>query len=375
MRMADARESAAGAERVLVVHAHPDDESITTGGTLATLVDRGALVTLVTCTRGERGEVIPEHLRHLEGTPGLVRERERELAEALAALGVTDHRWLGAQGARREGLPPRRYADSGMRWGASGRAEPLPDPAPDSLCAAELGEVAADLASVILDVRPDVVVSYGADGGYGHPDHVRAAEAARRAASVLDVPFCAIASPEEPASIEVDVAPVLERKRRALRAHRTQLLVGETDIRYPDGRSEPITTVERYRRVLADPVADRALTTGALVLSMLAAFVVGAGVGAIGTMTQQYAAPVGLVAALFAVAALLAGLRVVFDGRLVAAAAAAGVLLAAGLFALPGGGGSVHVPANAAGYTWVFGPVVLAALVLGWPRSVPRRTP
>ena len=88
-------------ERVLFVHAHPDDESITTGGTMALLVERGSQVTLVTCTRGERGEVIPADLAGLEGDgAALATVRTEELATALAALGVVDHRFLGGPGAR-----------------------------------------------------------------------------------------------------------------------------------------------------------------------------------------------------------------------------------------------------------------------------------
>ena len=90
-------------ERVLFVHAHPADESIVTGGTIATLVDRRASVTVLTCTRGEGAE----------------------LAAALAELGVTDHRWLGDSNARWAGREPRRYD------GFPGRRHPVrPDPSP-----------------------------------------------------------------------------------------------------------------------------------------------------------------------------------------------------------------------------------------------------
>src|SRR5690606_31265526 len=112
-------------EHVVFVHAHPDDETISTGGTIASLVEAGVGVTVVTCTRGERGEVIPPELQHLEGDgPALAGVREGELAAAMAALGVTDHRYLGDSNARAAGLAPRRYADSGMVWGADGRPEP-----------------------------------------------------------------------------------------------------------------------------------------------------------------------------------------------------------------------------------------------------------
>src|SRR5882724_8543727 len=93
------------ARRLLLVHAHPDDESINNGATMAKYAAEGAHVTLVTCTLGERGEVIPPELRHLAGAAGLAEERERELTAAMKALGVADHGFLGGTG---------RYRDSGM---------------------------------------------------------------------------------------------------------------------------------------------------------------------------------------------------------------------------------------------------------------------
>ena len=108
-------------ERVLFVHAHPDDETITTGATIATLVENGAAVTVLTLTRGERGEVIPVDLASLEGDlEALAAVREAELAQALSHLGVRDHRFLGNPDARWAGRTARRYVDSGMRWGARG---------------------------------------------------------------------------------------------------------------------------------------------------------------------------------------------------------------------------------------------------------------
>src|ERR1700712_2147540 len=99
-------------ERVLFVHAHPDDETISTGGTIATLIDAGASVTVLTCTRGERGEVVPNELKHLEGSTALAAWRAGELAHAMTVLGVTAHRYLGANNARWAGRPSRLYRDS-----------------------------------------------------------------------------------------------------------------------------------------------------------------------------------------------------------------------------------------------------------------------
>ncbi|HEY8978265.1 MAG TPA: PIG-L family deacetylase, partial [Streptomyces sp.] len=90
--------------RLLLVHAHPDDESINNGATMARYAADGVRVTLVTCTLGERGEVIPPELAHLSG-PALGAHRRQELAEAMRALGVDDVRLLGGAG---------RYGDSGM---------------------------------------------------------------------------------------------------------------------------------------------------------------------------------------------------------------------------------------------------------------------
>ena len=153
--------------RLLLVHAHPDDETLTTGATMARYAAEGAQVTLVTCTRGEKGEVIGP-LGHLEGDDdALAEHRTGELAAAMAALGVTDHRFLGADAGV-------RFRDSGMVWGEHGRAVVPPDVAPDAFASLPADEVAAHLVRVVDEVRPHVLVTYDAEGGYGHPDHVQA---------------------------------------------------------------------------------------------------------------------------------------------------------------------------------------------------------
>ncbi|MBX9393974.1 N-acetyl-1-D-myo-inositol-2-amino-2-deoxy-alpha-D-glucopyranoside deacetylase [Streptomyces sp. TRM72054] len=155
------------ARRLLLVHAHPDDESINNGATMARYAAEGAHVTLVTCTLGERGEVIPPELAHLTGA-ALGEYRLRELTAAMRALGVQDFRLLGG---------PGRYQDSGMTG--------LPDN-DDSGCLwqADVDEAAAHLVEVIREVRPQVLVTYDPDGGYGHPDHIQAHRIAMRAADL-----------------------------------------------------------------------------------------------------------------------------------------------------------------------------------------------
>ncbi|MEO3750255.1 N-acetyl-1-D-myo-inositol-2-amino-2-deoxy-alpha-D-glucopyranoside deacetylase [Streptomyces sp. B6B3] len=155
-----------GEGRVLLVHAHPDDESINNGVTMAACVEAGAAVTLVTCTLGEEGEVIPPGLAHLapDRDDALGPHRVGELAAAMRALGVADHRLLGGAG---------RWRDSGMMG--------LPTNDRDgAFWSADVDEAAAELADVIRAVRPHVVIGYRPDGGYGHPDHIQAHRVAMR---------------------------------------------------------------------------------------------------------------------------------------------------------------------------------------------------
>lgn len=174
---------------LLAVHAHPDDETLATGALLATWAAAGEPVTLVTCTRGEQGEVIGAGLAHLEGDgPALAAHREQELSAALTSLGVTDHLFLDqvpldpAPGAA-DDVVGVRYRDSGMAWAAPGiaRAAAEADLPDGALVGAPLDEAAGRLARVLRDRRPRVVVTYEPSGGYGHPDHVRAHEIAVRA--------------------------------------------------------------------------------------------------------------------------------------------------------------------------------------------------
>ena len=245
--------------RLLLVHAHPDDETIGTGATMARYAAEGAAVTLVTCTLGEEGEVLVPELEHLaaDRDDALGQHRIGELAAAMEALRVTDHRFLGG---------PGRWRDSGMM------GTPAND-RPDCFWQADLDEAVRELVAIVREVRPQVVVTYDSSGGYGHPDHIQAhrvATAAFDAAgdpsyepqlgepwqpsklywsavprSVLqagidllrevgdtsgffgveraeDLPF---GVPDEEVTTEIDAADHLEAKVAAMRAHRTQIAV------------------------------------------------------------------------------------------------------------------------------------------------------
>ena len=244
----------ADSRRLLLVHAHPDDESIGTGATIARYAAEGAQVTLVTCTRGELGEVIPPGLAYL-ATDGdrLGAYRITELAAACAALGIGDQRFLGG---------PGRWRDSGMMG--------LPtNGSPDCFWQADLATAAAELATVILEVRPQVLVTYDENGFYGHPDHIQAhrvAGAAIRLAastghrvakfyatampqSVAEakgvayfVPFV----PDEQVTTEIDGSAYLEAKTAAMRAHATQIVVDGDRFALSSGRWQPLLGTEFY---------------------------------------------------------------------------------------------------------------------------------
>ena len=168
-------------KHLLLVHAHPDDESIGQGATMARYVAEGVGVTLVTCTGGEMGEILVPELEHLaaDRDDTLAEERKVELTNAMKALGVTDHRYLGGFG---------RYRDSGMQWHPDGHAIPADDVHANAFWNADLTEAADHLVEVIREVRPQVLVTYDQFGGYGHPDHIQAHRVATYAASLAAVP-------------------------------------------------------------------------------------------------------------------------------------------------------------------------------------------
>ncbi|MFF5535760.1 N-acetyl-1-D-myo-inositol-2-amino-2-deoxy-alpha-D-glucopyranoside deacetylase [Streptomyces cinerochromogenes] len=258
--------------RLLLVHAHPDDESINNGATMARYAAEGAQVTLVTCTLGERGEVIPPELRHLTG-PALGAHRRGELAAAAAALGVRDVRLLGGAG---------RYGDSGMM----GLAD---NDDPGCFWQADRDEAAGLLAEVILEVRPQVLVTYDDHGGYGHPDHIQAHRVAMRAVdlaaerghriakvywnrvprSVAEAAFARLqdelpALPFDKGADLDDVPGVVDDERittavdgtahaaakaAAMRAHATQIEVAEPYFALSNALAQPLFTTEYYELV------------------------------------------------------------------------------------------------------------------------------
>lgn len=257
--------------RLLLVHAHPDDETLTTGGIMARYAAEGLQVTLVTCTMGEEGEVIGDRLRGLaaDRADQLGGYRVAEVDGACRALGVTDQRFLGGAG---------RWRDSGMAWLRPGLAGPTPNAGPKAFANADRQEQIDALVAVLQEVRPHVVVTYANDGGYGHPDHVRAHEITMAATALVPevrrvfhvvpsrntihngldklpdtIPFPVPDIDELPNVADesittvVDVRAYLPAKVEALKAHATQVSVwNETAYALSNGVAQPILGTEHF---------------------------------------------------------------------------------------------------------------------------------
>ncbi len=137
--------------RLMAIHAHPDDESSKGAATTAKYVDEGIEVMVVSCTGGERGDVLNAQAQELVDLHGIHEVRQMEMAEAARILGVR-HEWLG-------------FMDSGFTEG-----EPLPE---DAFALVPLEVSVPPLVKLIREFRPQVVTTYDENGGYPHPDHIQ----------------------------------------------------------------------------------------------------------------------------------------------------------------------------------------------------------
>jgi N-acetyl-1-D-myo-inositol-2-amino-2-deoxy-alpha-D-glucopyranoside deacetylase len=246
--------------RLLFVHAHPDDETLTTGATIAHYAARGARVQVVTCTLGEEGEVIGDRWTMLavDHADQLGGYRVGELTAALRTLGADGPTFLGGAG---------RWRDSGMVGTPARHRQRFID--------ADDRETVGALVATIRELRPHVVVTYDPQGGYGHPDHIHthlvttaavaaagtddypgrpwsvpkfywtvtAASAVRegwRALAPTDLPagsvlppgdggdFAGLGYPDDEIDAVIDARDTLPAKVAALSAHPTQITVGPT---------------------------------------------------------------------------------------------------------------------------------------------------
>ncbi|WP_436761588.1 N-acetyl-1-D-myo-inositol-2-amino-2-deoxy-alpha-D-glucopyranoside deacetylase [Streptosporangium sp. V21-05] len=216
--------------RLMLVHAHPDDETIGNGATMARYAAEGAHVTLVTCTLGEEGEVIPPELAHLaaDRDDTLGEYRAGELAAACAALGVTDHRFLGG---------PGRWRDSGMMGVAANHRA-------NAFWQADLDEAAGELARIVREVRPQVLVTYDENGFYGHPDHIQAHRVAWRAVELAADPAFEPSEPWRVAKVYHTAMPrsVMYRTEEAMRERGAPFLAEPVDDLPFGCRDKDVTT-------------------------------------------------------------------------------------------------------------------------------------
>ncbi|QIG44253.1 N-acetyl-1-D-myo-inositol-2-amino-2-deoxy-alpha-D-glucopyranoside deacetylase [Nocardioides anomalus] len=234
------------AQRLLLVHAHPDDETIGTGATMARYVAEGRGVTLVTCTAGEMGEVLVPELEHLaaDREDRLGEHRKGEIADAMGVLGVTDHRWLGGFGT---------YRDSGMQWHADGYAIPADTIHDNAFWRADLTEAADHLVRIIREVQPQVLVTYDQFGGYGHPDHIQAHRVAMYAAQLAAVPSYALDLGEPWQIGKIYWSAMSESRMRAsLRALRAAGDTTSFEGMDPDGPLPPFVTADENLSAAVD---------------------------------------------------------------------------------------------------------------------------
>jgi N-acetyl-1-D-myo-inositol-2-amino-2-deoxy-alpha-D-glucopyranoside deacetylase len=263
------------ARRIIFVHAHPDDETISGGATMAHYAAGGAQVTLVTCTLGEEGEIHVPELAGLAASEAdqLGGYRVVELERACTALGVTDHRFLGGAG---------RYRDSGMM------GTPANDH-PRAFWRADLDVAAGHLVDVIRQVRPKVLVTYDTNGGYGHPDHINAHRVAMRAVELATAegiapakvywtafprsvmqegierfaessnnPFGGVTNvdalpfvvPDERIAARIEAQAFADAKMAAVRAHATQIPTDSWLFTLAEGAGKEFLGVEYYELVV-----------------------------------------------------------------------------------------------------------------------------
>jgi N-acetyl-1-D-myo-inositol-2-amino-2-deoxy-alpha-D-glucopyranoside deacetylase len=300
--------------RLLVVHAHPDDESLFTGHILAKAVADKAEVMVLTLTRGERGRVKLEELKALEGDLAAMGAfRASELKNALKALGVANHKFAGA----------RAYLDSGMRISPFGKPAKPKNLDERALSAVSVAVISEDIYRAITEFKPDTVLTYNRKGGFGHPDHKMAHQASmlavrryakenkRRAPE-----FWVIAEDGERFDDAIGNSKTAAKKKAALEAHASQVTVNAETYSITSGKELRYDTAEKVRKSSTKPwmwVKPTLIALWSLPLGVLMAIA--------GTMLHSVVAsdsaktPLGLYVALIMIGALALALRLLRKSR------------------------------------------------------------
>jgi N-acetyl-1-D-myo-inositol-2-amino-2-deoxy-alpha-D-glucopyranoside deacetylase len=357
-------------KRLLIVHAHPDDESLFTGHIIADRIAAKAEVKVFTLTRGERGKVKLDELKGLEGNlPAMGSFRASELLEALKVFGNVQHAFAGT----------RAYLDSGMRinpWGKPAKPRDLDEMA---LSAAATNVIADDIYAQIIEFKPDAVLTYNRRGGFGHPDHKMAhdatAMAVRRVSKKLKSrapQFWVIAEPREPFDAEFGNAKTALIKKAALEAHASQVAINAETYSVVPGKEIRYDRPERIRK--SSPSALLGIRSA---FTFLWAMPLGVLVGLAGTMMHQVRAndagqtAIGLIVALVMTSSLAISLRLLRRSRgalyLVTATLAATVFW----LAQRQPGGELFIPGNDVGNIWAYGSIGIFGLVIMFPKVQP----
>lgn len=360
------------AKRLLVVHAHPDDESIFTGHIIAERLAAGAEVYVLTLTRGERGKVKLEELKGLEGqlrAMGAFRSGELKVAlsELQRAGSKLQHSFAGT----------RAFLDSGMRINSMGRPTKKNRTDEMALASASTAVIAEDIERVMNEFKPDAILTYNSKGGYGHPDHKMAHHASamairhyrrqkRRAPQ-----FWVLAEPNERFDVAIGDAKTAKFKRAALEAHSSQVSIfpetysiGATETRYD--------SPERIRKSTPSPLVHLLP-----LLTFFWAIPLGILLGLSGTLlhsiktTDTSEFPIGLTVALTMVASLALALRILRNSRGALYLMTASFLTTVYLLSQTQPGGEVLIVANQVGDTWVYGSMAICALIMLFPKLNP----
>lgn len=238
---------------LLCIHAHADDEAITTGGVLSQAADEGRAARVLTCTDGALGEIVGEGMDPAEIRPRLAEVRRAELAAALAHLGAGQPRFLG-------------YRDSGM-MGTDGNRDPR------AFWQAPLDEAVGRAVAHIRSLRPQVVVTYDPFGGYGHPDHIQTHRVGLLAVEAAAMPLLYPEAGEawRPAKVYYVAIPasvIAEANHQLARAGLPSPFGEETDparvpVGIPDSRVTTVVDVRRWLPRKQDAMRAHASQIGA----------------------------------------------------------------------------------------------------------------
>ena len=360
------------AKRLLVVHAHPDDESIFTGHIIADRLSSGAEVYVLTLTRGERGKVKLEELKGLEGqlrAMGAFRTGELKVAisELQKAGSKLHYSFAGT----------RAFLDSGMRINQMGRPAKKSRTDEMALASASTAVIAEDIERVINEFKPDAILTYNSKGGYGHPDHRMAHHATAmairhyRRQKKRAPQFWVLAEPKERFDVAIGNATTANFKRAALEAHSSQVSIfaetfsiGSTETRYD--------APERIRKATPSPLVHLLP-----LLTFFWATPLGFLLGLSGTLlhsiktTDNSQFAIGLAVALTMVASLALALRLLRNSRGALYLMTLSFVSTVFWLSQKQSGGEILIVSNQVGDTWVYGSIAICAFVMLFPRLNP----